>query len=87
MIMQEVKVLNDTGIHARPAAMIVKIASKYNSKIKLVCKGREVDAKSIMGIMTLAAMKGTRISVQVDGDDEAKACEELCDLINNNFTA
>jgi phosphocarrier protein len=80
-------VKNDTGIHARPAAMIVKTASKYKARIKLVCKGREVDAKSIMGIMTLAAMKGTKISVLADGEDETEACSELCALIDGEFAS
>ena|SRR3989338_5732065 len=76
---------NKLGLHARPAALFVQTANRYQCKIE-VQKGKEkVNGKSIMGIMTLAAGVGTPITVRTDGDDALRAMNDLAKLINSNF--
>ena len=76
---------NKLGLHARPAALFVQTANKFNSEIE-VRKGRQkVNGKSIMGIMMLAAGVGTPITVRITGDDAELAMTELSNLIENNF--
>ncbi|MBF0215493.1 MAG: HPr family phosphocarrier protein [Candidatus Omnitrophica bacterium] len=77
MIKKEVIVRNGSGLHARPAAMFVQIANKYSSVIKIVKDGQEVNGKSIMGILMLAAEKGARVVLTVDGVDAEAAAQEL----------
>jgi phosphocarrier protein HPr len=76
---------NKLGIHARAAAQIVKSASAYSSKITLVKDGLEVDGKSIMGIMMLAAAKGSTIMVHVHGNDEDEALQGLEKIFKDKF--
>jgi len=76
---------NKLGLHARAAAQIVKSASAFSSKILLIKDGLEVDGKSIMGIMMLAAPKGSSVTVQVDGRDEDAALAELERLFQDKF--
>ena len=76
---------NKLGLHARAAAQIVKTASAYSAKIVLSKDGLDVDGKSIMGIMMLAAAKGTTVLVQTDGADEERALEGLEALFHNKF--
>jgi phosphocarrier protein len=76
---------NKLGLHARAAAQIVKTASGYNSRILLSKDGVEVDGKSIMGIMMMAAARGTTILVQADGGDEDRALEGMEKLFKNKF--
>jgi len=80
-----VTVPNRLGIHARPAAQIVKLASMFLSEISLVVGHDQVNAKSIMGVMTLAAGAGTKVSISADGSDERKAVESLADLFETGF--
>ncbi len=76
---------NRLGLHARPAALFVQMANCFESEIE-VTKGREkVNGKSIMGIMTLAAGRGSQISIQATGPDAAKAISSLTKLIRSNF--
>jgi phosphocarrier protein HPr len=82
---KELRIENKLGIHARAAAQIVKSASAYSSKIALIKDGLEVDGKSIMGIMMLAAAKGTSVLVSADGDDEERALAEIDTLFKNKF--
>ncbi len=82
---KELLIENKLGLHARAAAQIVKSASAYTSKIVLIKDNLEVDGKSIMGIMMLAAAKGSTILVQVQGDDEDKAMAGLEQLFKNKF--
>ncbi len=82
---KELLIQNKLGLHARAAAQIVKSASAYSSKIVLIKDNLEVDGKSIMGIMMLAAAKGSTIQVQVQGDDEDKAMTGLEQLFKNKF--
>jgi phosphocarrier protein HPr len=76
---------NKLGLHARAAAQIVKTASAYASKVVLVKDGMEVDGKSIMGIMMLAAAKGSSLTVQVRGEDETMALAGLEQLFKDKF--
>ncbi len=76
---------NKLGLHARAAAQIVKCSSMYSSKISLIKNGIEVDGKSIMGIMMLAAAKGCIVAVSAHGEDEDKAVEGLETLFKNKF--
>ncbi|HTP05780.1 MAG TPA: HPr family phosphocarrier protein [Nitrospirota bacterium] len=82
---KELLIENKLGLHARAAAQIVKSASVYSSKIMLIKDGLEVDGKSIMGIMMLAAAKGSSIMLQVHGDDEEKAVAGLEKLFKDKF--
>lgn len=73
------------GLHARPAAQFVKIASKYKSDVYISKNEREVNGKSIMGVMTLAAEVGSKLTIKVDGRDQDEAMDALVNLINNRF--
>ncbi len=82
---KELLIENKLGLHARAAAQIVKSASAYSSKITLIKDGLEVDGKSIMGIMMLAAAKGSSVLLQVNGEDEGPALEGLEQLFKDKF--
>lgn len=82
---KKVVIRNKLGLHARPAALFVQTANRFQSDIQ-VCKGRQkVNGKSIMGIMTLAVGAGTSVTIRAEGIDAAKAMAELTKLIANNF--
>jgi len=85
--MTEVKLIltNSLGLHARPAAKITKIASKYKSDIVVSGNNRSADAKSISMLMTMGVPKGNEIVVSVNGPDEKECIEELKNLIENKF--
>ncbi|MFC7338888.1 HPr family phosphocarrier protein [Haloferula chungangensis] len=85
MAQRELTILNKLGIHARPAAQFVKTASKFTSEIRVEKDGEEVDGKSIMGLMMLAAGNGSVIIVAAEGEDEDAALEALTDLIERKF--
>lgn len=85
MIRKPVTIINKLGLHARAAAKLVATASEFESAIQLGRNGREVDAKSIMPVMMLAASKGTEIDLIVDGPDEDCAVAALEALINDYF--
>lgn len=76
---------NKLGLHARAAAQIVRTASSYSSRVILAKDGMEVDGKSIMGIMMLAAAKGSSVTVQAQGDDEGQALAGLEQLFKDKF--
>lgn len=76
---------NDRGLHTRPATEMVKCAMKYKSNIKLLYRRNEVNAKSILGILMLAASKGSRITIKAIGEDATEAVEALQELAINNF--
>jgi len=82
---RELLIENKLGLHARAAAQIVKTASGFNSKILLSKDGVEVDGKSIMGIMMMAAAKGTTLLVQADGGDEERALDGMEKLFKDKF--
>lgn len=85
MIKKDLKIVNELGIHARPAGMLANTASRFACDIKLEKDGMEVNAKSIMGIMTLAAGSGSVITVTAKGKDEAEAVKALEALFARKF--
>ena len=85
MIEKEVIIVNKLGLHARAAAKFVTVASGFSSDIHLARSERRVNGKSIMGVMMLAASKGTMLTLSAEGIDEAHAVEELERLIANRF--
>ena len=82
---KEIDIINKLGLHARAAAKFVTCASRYSSDVKVTFNGREVNGKSIMGIMMLAAAKGSTLTLATDGDDEQAAFDALEELINDRF--
>jgi phosphocarrier protein HPr len=82
---RELIIPNKLGLHARAAAKLVQTASRFQAKTEVICKGREVNAKSILGVMMLAAGKGTPIRLRVTGTDEAEALEAVVQLIERRF--
>lgn len=85
MLEQQFAIVNKLGLHARASALFVKTASQFKSEIKVLREGVEVNGKSIMGIMMLAAAKGTQIELKVAGVDEVEAFQKLGELIHNGF--
>jgi phosphocarrier protein len=83
---KEIPIVNRLGLHARPAAMFVRIASRHRSEIWVSKEGEEVNGKSIMGLMMLAAGQGSKLRVRCEGPDAEKAMEELEELINARFS-
>ncbi len=77
MIKEDITIKNRLGIHARPAAMLAQEAGKYRSEIFITKEGMEVNAKSIMGIMMIAAEQGSTISLMINGSDESEALKAL----------
>jgi phosphocarrier protein len=84
-IEKEVSIINRLGLHARPAAMFVRIASRHRSEIWVAKEAEEVNGKSIMGLMMLAAGQGSKLRIRCEGPDAEKAMEELEQLINARF--
>jgi phosphocarrier protein len=82
---KDIPIVNRLGLHARPAAMFVRIASKYRSEVWVSKEGEEVNGKSIMGLMMLAAGQGSKLRVRCEGPDAEKALEEIEQLINGRF--
>jgi len=80
-----VKVTNPLGVHARPSAMLAQTASKYSSEVWLSKDGHEVNGKSILGVMTLAAQMGSSVTIRVNGPDEDKALEALVHIFEMRF--
>ena len=78
-------VLNDKGLHTRPATELVKCAQKYKAQIFLIYQGLNVNAKSVLGILMLAATRGARIEVEAEGPDAAEAVKALTELARNRF--
>lgn len=82
---QKITIINKLGMHARASAKFVSLASEFSAEITLQRNGQQVNGKSIMGIMMLAAAKGAEVELCADGKDEKKALESLAELINNRF--
>ncbi|BAG13921.1 HPr family phosphocarrier protein [Candidatus Endomicrobiellum trichonymphae] len=78
-------VLNKMGLHARPAAMLVQIINEYQASVKILKDGFEVDAKSIMGVMTLAAGQGSKLNFVADGLDENEVLSAIENLFKSKF--
>lgn len=85
MLQKEFLIINKLGLHARASALFVKTSSRFSSDVKLAREGVEVNGKSIMGIMMLAASKGSTVCLTVTGADEDDAFQTIGDLIANGF--
>jgi len=85
MIREDVTIINKLGLHARAAAKLVNCASEYSSNVQLVRNNQKVNGKSIMGVMMLAASKGTTLALEVEGEDEIEAVVGLKRLIAERF--
>ncbi|HVL07655.1 MAG TPA: HPr family phosphocarrier protein [Burkholderiaceae bacterium] len=85
MLQKDIPIINKLGLHARASAKLTQLAGRYKSNVKMSRNGRQVDAKSIMGVMMLAAGMGSTVTLQIDGPDEQEAMDALTELINNRF--
>ena len=85
MTESEVQISNRLGLHARAAARFVHLANRFSCRITVVKDGTRVDGKSILGLLTLAAARGTRLRLAAEGDDEKEAVESLADLVRSRF--
>jgi phosphocarrier protein HPr len=85
MIQQEIEIINKLGLHARASAKLTQLAAKYKSEVWLTRNARRVNAKSIMGVMMLAAGKGAKVTLEADGVDEKDCFDALLGLIQNKF--
>ena len=83
MVTKEVLVKNSTGLHARPATLLVKKASSFKSDVSLEYNGKKANVKSLIGVLSLAVSKDANVTVIASGDDEALAAEEIAKLIAN----
>ena len=82
---KEVKILNKLGMHARASAKLTQLAGRFGSEVWLSRNDRKVNAKSIMGVMMLAANQGVTLGIETTGKDEVEAMQALVDLIENRF--
>jgi phosphocarrier protein len=85
MQQRDVEIVNKLGLHARASAKLTQLAAKYRSEVQMTRNGRKVNAKSIMGVMMLAAGKGATITIEVDGPDEGDAMTAIVALIGDCF--
>lgn len=85
MLEREIKVTNRLGLHARAAAKLVQLLSGFQSQVTLTGRGREVNAKSIMGVLLLAAAPGASLLVRAEGEDEEAAMQAAADLFDRRF--
>jgi phosphocarrier protein HPr len=85
VISEDVTIVNALGLHARAAARFVQLAGRFRSKVRVTRDGRQVDGKSIMGILLLAAAKGAVINIAADGVDEVDALQSLAALVRTGF--
>ncbi|MEX0601958.1 MAG: HPr family phosphocarrier protein [Bacteroidota bacterium] len=85
MIEKEVTIRNRAGLHTRPAATLVKLAAKFKADFFISKDGLEINGKSIIGVMTLAAEQGSTLLLRFSGEDEQQALEAIADLFNRGF--
>jgi len=85
LIAKTVKISNKLGLHARPSAKVVQTATKFKSEITLEKEGLEVNSKSIMGVMMLAAEMGAEITITATGEDEEEAVKAMCEIVASKF--
>jgi phosphocarrier protein len=86
MTSRSVIVVNQLGMHARAAAKFVHLATRFDSRIKVSCAGRAMDGKSVMGLLLLAAARGSTIVISAEGGDELAAVSALVSLVESGFT-
>ena len=82
---REIEIVNKLGLHARASAKLTQLAARFQSDVQIGRNGRKVNAKSIMGVMMLAAGKGSKITLEIAGPDETQAMDEICALVNDCF--
>jgi phosphocarrier protein HPr len=85
MLNHEITIINKLGLHTRAAAKLVATAAKFESKIEITRNNNTIDAKSIMGVITLGAARGSILKLTVSGEDELAACDAILALITNRF--
>ncbi len=85
MIEREVTIKNKTGLHTRPAATLVKLAAKFKSDFFILKDGMEINGKSIIGVMTLAAEQGSKLLLRFSGEDEEEAAKAIAELFEQGF--
>jgi phosphocarrier protein len=85
MIQQEIEIVNKLGLHARASAKFTQLAGKFKSEVWLARNNRRVNGKSIMGVMMLAAGKGSKVILETDGDDEQACFDAIVALVNDKF--
>jgi phosphocarrier protein len=85
MLQREVEIINKLGLHARASAKLTQVAGRFEADVWLSRNARRVNAKSIMGVMMLAAAKGSTILIETDGPDEAEALRAVEELVANRF--
>lgn len=85
MIQREVMIKNRAGLHTRPAASLVKLAAKFKAEFFVDKDGFEINGKSIIGVMTLAADQGSKLMLRFSGEDEEDACKAIVDLFERGF--
>lgn len=85
MQQRDVEIINKLGLHARPSAKLTQLASSFISDVFMARNGRRINAKSIMGVMMLAASKGSTVTLETCGADEQAAIEALAELISSGF--
>lgn len=85
MIKHTLTIKNKMGLHARPAALFVEIASQYDADVSIIKDGLEVNGKSIMGVLMLAAERGSKITLHINGKDETEAVHALTELLEDKF--
>lgn len=85
MLQRTVEIVNKLGMHARASAKLTQVAAQFKSDIWMTRKERRVNAKSIMGVMMLAASKGSSVGIEIDGEDETQAMDTIVTLIANRF--
>lgn len=85
MLAKEVIIQNQVGLHARPATFFIQKANEFKSSIWVEKDERKVNAKSLLGVLSLGITRGTNISIIAEGEDENEAVDALCELINSNF--
>ncbi|MGD8534320.1 MAG: HPr family phosphocarrier protein [Candidatus Aminicenantes bacterium] len=85
MLKKKITIKNKLGMHARAAVKFVNMANRFSSSVRIEKNGNEIDGKSILGILTLAAVQGTEIVIKVSGQDEDRALRALVELINSKF--
>ena len=85
MQQRDIEIVNKLGLHARPSAKLTQMASDFKSDVFMARNGRRINAKSIMGVMMLAAAKGSTVTLETEGEDEKEAMEALAELISSGF--
>lgn len=85
MIEKEIVIKNETGLHARPAAIFVETADRFSSEVELEFDGIVINAKSIIGVLSLGIGKGDKVLLKIDGDDELEAMDKLLEMVENKF--